>query len=138
MEIIGLRSHLEALLIQMPIGGAQVVFLLLITGFASLVPKSRIIMMIVNTAVSVIGMLLIWKLDGNNQAGKMTGLCLGGIFAANIPLSLSLISSNVAGFTKKSTFSALIFAAYCIGNIAGPRFFNPSEEPLYSVSTSLS
>ncbi|KAJ5873725.1 uncharacterized protein N7529_002155 [Penicillium soppii] len=123
--------HLEALLIQMPIGGAQLVFLLLTSGVASLVPKSRILMMIFNTAVSMVGMLLIWKLDDDNRAGKMTGLCLGGVFAANIPLSLSLISSNVAGFTKKSTVSALMFAAYCIGNIVGPQFFLPSEEPSY-------
>ncbi|KAJ5783273.1 hypothetical protein N7457_005047 [Penicillium paradoxum] len=123
--------HLEALLIQMPIGGAQLVFLLLTSGFASLVPKSRIPMMIVNTAVSMVGMLLIWKINDDNRAGKMTGLCLGGVFAANIPLSLSLITSNVAGFTKKSTVSALMFAAYCIGNIVGPQFFIPSEEPSY-------
>ncbi|CAI7665904.1 unnamed protein product [Penicillium glandicola] len=123
--------HLEALLIQMPIGGAQLIFLLLTSGFASLIPRSRIIMMIINTTVSMVGMLLIWKLDADNQAGKMTGLCLGGVFAANIPLSLSLISSNVAGLTKKSTVSALMFAAYCIGNIAGPQFFIPSEEPSY-------
>lgn len=93
--------HLEALLIQMPIGGAQLVFLILSSGVASLVPKTRILMMIFNTAVSMVGMLLIWKLGDDNRAGKMTGLCLGGVFAANIPLSLSLISSNVAGFTKK-------------------------------------
>ncbi|KAJ5559192.1 hypothetical protein N7535_008944 [Penicillium sp. DV-2018c] len=123
--------HLQALLIQMPMGGAQIVFLLLTTGFASLVPKSRIPMMMVNTLTSMIGMILIWKLDEDNRAGRMAGLCLGGVFAANIPLSLSLISSNVAGFTKKSTVSALMFAAYCIGNIAGPQFFVPSEEPSY-------
>ncbi|CDM38220.1 hypothetical protein DTO013E5_8654 [Penicillium roqueforti] len=123
--------HLEALLIQMPIGGAQLVFLILTSGIASLVPKSRIIMMMVNTSVSMVGMILILKLDSDNQAGKMTGLCLGGVFAANIPLSLSLISSNVAGFTKKSTVSALMFAAYCVGNIVGPQFFIPSEEPSY-------
>ena len=130
--------RLEALLIQMPIGGAQLVFLLLTSGVASIVPKSRIVMMIVNTAVSMVGMILILKLNSDNQAGKMTGLCLGGVFAANIPLSLSLISSNVAGFTKKSTVSALMFAAYCVGNIVGPQFFIPSEEPSYLVSTSLS
>lgn len=126
--------HLEALLIQMPIGGAQLVFLLISSGVASLVPKTRILMMIFNTAVSMVGMLLIWKLDDDNRAGKMTGLCLGGVFAANIPLSLSLISSNVAGFTKKSTVSAVMFAAYCIGNIVGPQFFIPSEEPSYLAS----
>jgi hypothetical protein len=92
-------------------------------------------MMMLNAFVSVIGMILIWKLDSHNRAGRMTGLCLGAVFAANIPLSLSLISSNVAGFTKKSTVSALMFVAYCVGNIVGPQFFIPSEKPGYPVST---
>lgn len=127
--------HLEALLIQMPMGASQLVFLLLTSGIASVVPKTRILMMIFNTAVSMVGMLLIWKLDDDNRAGRMAGLCLGSVFAANIPLSLSLISSNVAGFTKKSTVSAAMFAAYCIGNIVGPQFFLPSEEPAYPVSS---
>jgi hypothetical protein len=127
-------SNLNALLIQMPIGAAQLAFLLLTSGFATLVKQSRIPMMILNTLVSVIGMILIWKLDSHNRAGRMTGLCLGAVFAANIPLSLSLISSNVAGFTKKSTVSALMFVAYCVGNIVGPQFFIPSEKPGYPVS----
>ena len=126
-------SNLNALLIQMPLGVAQLVFLLLTSGFATLVRSSRIIMIMLNCTVSMIGMILIWKLDDENRAGKMTGLCLGAAFAANIPLSLSLISSNVAGFTKKSTASALMFVAYCVGNIVGPQFFIPSEKPGYSV-----
>lgn len=131
-------SNLKALLIQMPIGAAQLTFLLLTSGFATLVRSSRIFMMILNTTVSMIGMILIWKLDDENRAGKMTGLCLGAVFAANIPLSLSIISSNVAGFTKKSTVSALMFVAYCVGNIVGPQFFIPSENPKYPVSGPLS
>lgn len=127
-------SNLKALIIQMPIGAAQLVFLVLTSGFATLVRSSRILMMILNTAVSMIGMIMIWKLEEGNRAGKMTGLCLGAVFAANIPLSLSLISSNVAGFTKKSTVSALMFAAYCLGNIVGPQFFIPAEKPGYDVS----
>ncbi|KAJ5371514.1 uncharacterized protein N7496_007606 [Penicillium cataractarum] len=124
-------SNLKALLIQMPLGAAQLVFLLLTSGFATYVKQTRILMMILNALVSVIGMILIWKLDSHNRAGRMTGLCLGAVFAANIPLSLSLISSNVAGFTKKSTVSALMFVAYCVGNIVGPQFFIPSEKPGY-------
>lgn len=130
-------SNLKALLIQMPLGAAQLVFLLLTSGFATYVKQSRIFMMMLNALVSVIGMILIWKLDSHNRAGRMTGLCLGAVFAANIPLSLSLISSNVAGFTKKSTVSALMFVAYCVGNIVGPQFFIPSEKPGYPVSTPL-
>lgn len=130
-------SNLKALLIQMPLGAAQLVFLLLTSGFATVVKQTRIFMMILNALVSVIGMILIWKLDPHNRAGRMTGLCLGAVFAANIPLSLSLISSNVAGFTKKSTVSALMFVAYCVGNIVGPQFFIPSEKPGYPVSVSV-
>ena len=35
--------------------------------------------------------------------------------------------------TKKSTVSAMLFIAYCIGNIVGPQFYLASEEPTYDV-----
>ncbi|KAJ6105021.1 hypothetical protein N7486_003710 [Penicillium sp. IBT 16267x] len=124
-------SNLKSLIMQMPMGAAQIVFLLLTSGFATFVRSSRIPMMILNCSVSVIGMALIWKLDVDNRTGRLTGLALGAVFAVNIPLSLSLISSNVAGFTKKSTVSALMFIAYCVGNIVGPQFFLPDEKPSY-------
>ncbi|KAJ5657298.1 uncharacterized protein N7484_000947 [Penicillium longicatenatum] len=124
-------SNLKSLIMQMPTGAAQIVFLLLTSGFATFVRSSRIPMMILNCSVSVIGMALIWKLDDDNRTGRLTGLSLGAVFAVNIPLSLSLISSNVAGFTKKSTVSALMFIAYCVGNIVGPQFFLPAEKPSY-------
>jgi MFS family permease len=131
-------SNLKSLIMQMPMGAAQIVFLLLTSGFATFVRSSRIPMMILNCSVSVIGMALIWKLDDDNRTGRLTGLSLGAVFAVNIPLSLSLISSNVAGFTKKSTVSALMFIAYCVGNIVGPQFFLPAEKPSYPVSESFS
>lgn len=127
-------SDLKALLIQMPIGAAQLVYIVLTSGVASAVSSSRLFMMMLNAVLSMVGLILIWKLDDENRAGKMAGLCLQTAFVANIPLSLSIISSNVAGFTKKSTVSALMFVAYCVGNIVGPQFFIPSEEPAYPVS----
>ncbi|XRM36982.1 hypothetical protein ABZX51_000472 [Aspergillus tubingensis] len=124
-------SQIRSLLMQMPLGGAQVVFLILTAGIATFVPHTRILMMIFNTLTSLIGMILVWKLDEDNRRGRLTGLALGAVFAVNIPLSLSIISSNVAGFTKRSTTSALLFVAYCVGNIVGPQFFYTSEEPYY-------
>lgn len=118
---------------QMPLGGAQIVFLILTAGIATFIPRTRILMMIFNTLTSLIGMILVWKLDEDNRRGRLTGLALGAVFAVNIPLSLSIISSNVAGFTKRSTTSALLFVAYCVGNIVGPQFFYSSEEPYYPV-----
>jgi hypothetical protein len=91
-------------------------------------------MMMFSTSLSMMGMILIWKLDADNKGGRLTGLTFGGVFAVNIPLSLSLVSSNVAGFTKRSVISALIFVAYCVGNIVGPQFYLAEEEPDYPVS----
>ncbi|OJJ07289.1 hypothetical protein ASPVEDRAFT_363578 [Aspergillus versicolor CBS 583.65] len=124
-------SHLKSLLMQMPMGGAQIVFLVLSAAIATWFPRARIITMIINTLVSMVGMLLVWQLDEDNQVGRMVGLTLGAVFAVNIPLSLSVISSNVAGFTKRSVTSALMFVAYCVGNIIGPQLFLTSEEPAY-------
>ncbi|GKZ61694.1 hypothetical protein AnigIFM49718_008420 [Aspergillus niger] len=124
-------SQIRSLLMQMPLGGAQIVFLILTAGIATFIPRTRILMMIFNTLTSLIGMILVWKLDEDNRRGRLTGLALGAVFAVNIPLSLSIISSNVAGFTKRSTTSALLFVAYCVGNIVGPQFFYSSEEPYY-------
>lgn len=119
---------------QMPMGGAQVVFLVLSAAVATWLPRTRILMMIFNVTVSMVGMLLVWQLDPDHQIGRMVGLALGAVFAVNIPLSLSVISTNVAGFTKRSVTSALLFVAYCMGNIIGPQLFLTSEEPAYPVS----
>lgn len=59
-------------------------------------------------------------------------------YAAGIPISLSMVSSNVAGFTKKAVTSAMVFIAYCAGNIIGPFLFFPSQAPGYAVSVSFS
>lgn len=122
---------------QMPSGAAQIVFLVITATVATFVPRTRILMMILNTTASLVGMILVWKLDEDNKKGRLAGLSLGAVFAVNIPLSLSIISSNVAGFTKRSVTSALLFVAYCVGNIVGPQLFLTSEEPEYPVSRPL-
>jgi hypothetical protein len=119
---------------QMPQGGAQIVFLILTSTVATFVPSSRILGMVLNIIVAVIGTILIWKLNDDNLAGRMVGLTLSCVFAINLPISLSIVTSNVAGFSKKSVTGSLIFIAYCVGNIVGPQFFLSSEEPAYPVS----
>jgi uncharacterized transporter YbjL len=119
---------------QMPLGASQLVFLVLTTTVATFSRNTRVAMMILNTTVSLIGMVLVWKLDESHAEARVAGLALTVAFAANTPLSLSLISSNVAGLTKRSLTSAFIFIGYCVGNIAGPQFFYEREEPHYQVS----
>ncbi|OBT82514.1 hypothetical protein VE02_09591 [Pseudogymnoascus sp. 03VT05] len=124
-------SNFKALLLQMPLGGAEIVFILLSAAITTFIPSSRILCMTFNILISMLGMLLVWKLDPENAAGREVGLTLSVVYAVNLPISLSIISSNVAGFSKKSVVTASLFVAYCAGNIVGPQFFLASEAPSY-------
>jgi uncharacterized PurR-regulated membrane protein YhhQ (DUF165 family) len=46
-------------------------------------------------------------------------------------MSLTMVSSNVAGYTKKQLTAAVLFTGYCVGNIIGPQTFIASEAPGY-------
>lgn len=130
-------SNFKALLLQMPIGAVEILAILIMSPIASFVPSARLLCMIFTTIVSMVGMLLVWKLDEDNVAGRVIGLALSVAYVANIPLSLSVITSNVAGYTKKSVTSASLFVGYCVGNIVGPQFFYSSEAPSYPVGIHL-
>jgi hypothetical protein len=47
---------------------------------------------------------------------------------------MSIIASNVAGYTKRTTVNAVMFMGNCAGNITGPFLFFPGEAPGYEVS----
>lgn len=117
----------------MPVGAAQLVFLIITAAIATFIPSSRILSMILNVVVAIVGVALIYTLNDSHKVVKLVGLSFVGAFAVNIPLALSIISSNVVGRTKRSTVSSAVFAAYCVGNIVGPQFFLASEEPVYAV-----
>ncbi|KAL4894596.1 MFS general substrate transporter [Aspergillus ambiguus] len=124
-------TNMQALLMQMPSGAAEIVFLIITALAVTFIPSSRLIAMSLNTIISMVGMILVWKLDDNERVGRLVGLTLGVVYAINLPISLAVITSNVAGFSKRSVVSALVFIAYCAGNIVGPQFFLASEEPEY-------
>lgn len=46
-------------------------------------------------------------------------------------------SSNMGGYTKRVTATALVFLAYCVGNIIGPHAFLSSEAPVYQTGCKL-
>lgn len=122
---------LQALLIQMPAGAAQLGFIIVGSCLCSWIPNIRLLTMEALTSISLAGMVLMYALDPANQAGRMAGFCLSLAFSANMPLALSLITSNMGGFTKRATANACILIMYCVGNIAGPQFFSVSEAPDY-------
>ncbi|KAB8211052.1 major facilitator superfamily domain-containing protein [Aspergillus parasiticus] len=78
---------------------------------------------------SFIGSIIVYVCESTGV--RLFGLYLFVAYAAGIPMTLSMVSSNVAGFTKKATVSAMMFIAYCTGNIVGPFLFFGSEAPVY-------
>ncbi|KAI5301490.1 hypothetical protein KEM56_001668 [Ascosphaera pollenicola] len=96
-------SNLRSILLQLSNGGAEIVFMIITSAIAAYV--------------------------ANMRATQMVGLVLSVIPAVNTPLSVSLITANIAGRTKRSICSALFFITYGIGNIIGPQFYMDKEKP---------
>ncbi|KAL4870413.1 major facilitator superfamily domain-containing protein [Aspergillus spectabilis] len=124
-------SELNSLLLSAPSGLLQIAAIGCICLAATYVRKSRIISMIVVIVFALVGVILMNTLPDSNRWGRWVGIFLLGPFATSIPISLSLITSNVGGFTKKATVSAMLFIAYCTGNIIGPQLFLSKESPKY-------
>ncbi|KAL6228667.1 major facilitator superfamily domain-containing protein [Aspergillus navahoensis] len=122
-------STLHTYLLQMPMGAVHALFTIGSTFFAGNFRNSRCILVAVCIMFSLIGCLIIYKSD--NKGARLFGMFLFTGYAAGIPMTLSMVSSNVAGFTKKATVSAMMFIAYCIGNIVGPFLFFDDEAPSY-------
>ncbi|KAF5671944.1 allantoate ureidosuccinate permease [Fusarium denticulatum] len=95
-------------------------------------PKTWFQFFVITTVFLSNGVIV--NLPSTNSAGRYIGLILCASCANVFPMMLSLISSNVAGFTKKSTVNAVFFLGYCAGNIAGPQFFIPTEAPKYKTA----
>jgi MFS family permease len=129
-------STLETQYMQIPGNVVQIVSLLLSGYIASRWPNMRCITMIFGNLVCVVcGGVLVGLspgADGNgNRWGRIVALWLCSFQSVGFSLSLTMVSSNVAGYTKKQLTGAFIFVGYCVGNIIGPQTFIDSEAPLY-------
>jgi ACS family allantoate permease-like MFS transporter len=99
---------------------------------------------------AMLGMILIVALPLSNNSGRLAGYYLTQASPTPFVALLSLISSNVAGYTKKTTVAAMYLIGYCAGNIIGgtnillsrayrsvlthypgPQTFRPKDAPRY-------
>lgn len=68
---------------------------------------------------AMVGVILIIALPLANNDGRLIGYYMTQASPTPFVALLSLISSNVAGYTKKTTVAAIYLIAYCVGNIIG-------------------
>ncbi|ESZ96313.1 putative MFS transporter [Sclerotinia borealis F-4128] len=118
--------------LQIPGGAVQ--FLALMAGgyICTKFPRnSRCITMIVANTICILGAGLLVGLPSSNKWGRLVALWLCYFQGLGFSMSLTMVSSNIAGYTKKQLTAAVLFTGYCVGNIIGPQTFINSEAPGY-------
>jgi MFS transporter, ACS family, allantoate permease len=107
------------------------VFALIASGYAAYKLRNRILVSMVGLIVGLIGIILIVALPTSHNGGRLAGYYMTQCSVTPFVALLSLISSNVAGYTKKTTVAAIYLISYCVGNIIGPQTFRPKDAPTY-------
>ncbi|KAI0010216.1 MFS general substrate transporter [Xylariaceae sp. FL0662B] len=128
---------LETQYMQIPGNVIQFSSLLLSGWISSRFPNTRCAVMLASNLICVgCGAALVALpvgADGtDNKWGRLVALWLCSFTSVGFSMSLTMVSSNVAGYTKKQLTGAFLFVGYCVGNIIGPQTFVDSEAPFYT------
>ncbi|KAJ3495451.1 hypothetical protein NLG97_g3391 [Lecanicillium saksenae] len=119
------------LLIGMPGNAFALSFVLAGTYLAHRFKYSRCIIMAVMQCLALLGCVMVYATPTTHKWTRMGGIWILPAYSAGFPLALSLVSSDIAGYTKKTTVLAMLFISYCVGNIIGPQTFIAKEAPRY-------
>ncbi|KAJ9623744.1 hypothetical protein H2204_011146 [Knufia peltigerae] len=106
---------------------------LLITGYIAFsYPNMRCLMQFFCNIPAVVGSVLVYTLPTSNKAGRLVSFYITQFTNGSLPMMMALTTTNIAGHTKRSVATSLMFVGYCVGFIIGPQFFLSSEAPKYS------
>lgn len=106
-------------------GGAVEVVSLIASGFLGYYTGNRILVSMIGLSIAIIGIILIVAVPIAHPGGRLAGYYMTQASPTPFVALLALISSNVAGYTKKTTVAAIYLICYCVGNIIGKS--NPSS-----------
>lgn len=108
-------------------GGAVEIVALWLSGWIGDRTGQRIFTSSIFVLLAMIGMIMVIAIPADAPEGRLVGYYLTQACPAGFVAILGLISSNVAGYTKKTTVAALYLIAYCVGNIIGPQIFDTDD-----------
>lgn len=123
-------SNEQSLLLGVP-GGLVEIVALVGCGYLGDRFQNRLLVCTSGLLIAILGMLLVTCLDNNHSVGKLIGYYMTQASPTPFVALLSLIATNVAGYTKKTTVAAMYFIGYCVGNIIGPQVFQAKDAPEY-------
>ncbi|BFZ59824.1 Allantoate permease [Saitoella coloradoensis] len=121
----------ESLLYSAPCGAVQIISTLWICTLAQRTHE-RSYAAILSVLFPIFGFLLVICLPEHMPWGKLAGYWLTSFSACAFVIILGMISTNVAGYTKKTTVNAINLIGYCVGNLIGPQTFRAKDAPAYT------
>ncbi|KAI3532842.1 hypothetical protein CSPX01_13177 [Colletotrichum filicis] len=105
----------------------------LVVGFVTLKkPNLRFLMMMFSLVPAFSGMMALAFLPTDSMKWTRWGMYILQVFGSLPGLMIwTFLPSNVAGRTKKTVTSTVLFVAYCVGNAVGAQMFVASDVPKY-------
>lgn len=114
------HNSLRTTALGIPQGAFQVFWVLSGTWVASRFQNTRTIVMALYNVPTLVGTSLMgWmsRESYDDRIGVLMGYYICGSYVASLVLALQMPATNLGGYTKRTTSSALVFLAYCAGNI---------------------
>ena len=121
-------------LLTLPVGGVECVAMLVAGLLASTFRNGRTLIMFLVCCPTLAGTVILNVAPQSSTWLRCAGVWLLLCVPASYALLLSLISSNVAGTTKKATTTLMSFVLFCVGNVVGPQLWRAHEAPRYQTA----
>ncbi|KAJ5241793.1 uncharacterized protein N7469_000120 [Penicillium citrinum] len=130
-----LQSQLLAMVL-----GFYIIFVLLTSAWLVKRYKQNLLVMLGFVIPSYIGTIVLMTVPNTTLATKV-GLLISYYITLSFwsaqTLTLSMVSRNIAGQTKKATVVAMTFISWAAGNAIGPQVFLDWDAPRYHIAWSV-
>ena len=98
-------------------------------------PNARINLAIAYCMPVIAGCIIIWKSSWENRGVPLAGLYLLSFFAGPYVMTLSVMTANTAGHTKKTFTAGMVWTSYCVSNGIAPQLFFAEEASVHYRTT---
>ncbi|KAF4871559.1 putative transporter [Colletotrichum siamense] len=110
-----------------------VIVFILVAWYLRKFQNQRMFIMIISCILPFVGMLVMSLMPNTPEHKwlKWGMFDITVVFSLSLFLGWSLITSNIAGTTKRTVVSSMTLIAYCGGNMVGAQVFQTKDAPRY-------